>query len=250
MKKERGIGTGLSYIPWILTGEFSSQSNFIRVKGRRVPRVYHLLSSMEYQYFTLLDFADNVSDIREQYPLLPREDTCAIAESLGVRHPAKTSRKFSGVLTTDFLITCKGENGASYHIARTVKPKKELLKLRVLEKFEIERIYWEERKVCWGIITEDQIDQVVFQSFSRLRQAYDARYLNIAASVLDCYLAFEGSLMSLEAFLKICAEQHNITYAEASMGFMFLLYHKKLRWDYTNSFSEDFPLLNFTLYEE
>ena len=55
-------------------------------------------------------------------------------------------------MTTDFLITVDGG-----YVARTVKPKTELQKLRVREKLEIERRYWLKRNVEWRIITEDEI---------------------------------------------------------------------------------------------
>lgn len=42
---------------------------------------------MERDYFYILEYSDNIKDIREQFPLLPQEDTISIANELGLRHP-------------------------------------------------------------------------------------------------------------------------------------------------------------------
>ena len=53
-------------------------------------------------------------------------------------------------MTTDFLITIKDQTGTT-HVARTVKPSKELENERTIEKFEIERAYWESRGIDWEL---------------------------------------------------------------------------------------------------
>ena len=53
-------------------------------------------------------------------------------------------------MTTDFLLTVdKGEG--LVELARTIKMKDELLKERVIEKFEIERVYWERKKLIGAL---------------------------------------------------------------------------------------------------
>lgn len=63
-------------------------------------------------------------------------------------------------MTTDFLITRRNPTGTD-EVARTVKYVKDLASLRVMEKFEIERIYWTSRGVSWGIVTEKDIDHLL-----------------------------------------------------------------------------------------
>jgi hypothetical protein len=64
-------------------------------------------------------------------------------------------------MTTDFRISIQENIGISEH-ARTVKPAEKLEDKRVIEKFEIERYYWERRKISWGIITELDREHVTF----------------------------------------------------------------------------------------
>ncbi len=56
-------------------------------------------------YWYALDWAPSVVDIREQFPLLPIEDTLRIAERLGYRHPRHPQTRRPIVMTTDFLVT-------------------------------------------------------------------------------------------------------------------------------------------------
>ncbi|MED4755003.1 TnsA endonuclease N-terminal domain-containing protein [Brevibacillus choshinensis] len=72
-----------------------------------------------------------------------------IAEEIGVMHPMIRNTGEPVVMTTDFLITVGTKN-----VARTVKPATGLEDERTIEKFEIERRYWERRHIEWGIITD------------------------------------------------------------------------------------------------
>ncbi|WP_180270695.1 TnsA endonuclease N-terminal domain-containing protein [Sporanaerobium hydrogeniformans] len=85
-----------------------------------------------------MEFSENVIDIREQYPLFPLQETLLITKELGIQHPKHPKTQEPIVMTTDFLITIKDAEAEVRDIVRTFKYKKELLKKRVLEKFEIE----------------------------------------------------------------------------------------------------------------
>jgi hypothetical protein len=63
-------------------------------------------------------------------------------------------------MTTDFVNTVRLPVGTIEH-ARTLKYAKELASPRVMEKFEIERVYWASRDINWGIVTEREIDPVL-----------------------------------------------------------------------------------------
>lgn len=70
-------------------------------------------------------------------------------------------------MTTDFVLTIDGPIGKTYR-ARTIKPSVELAKPRTLQKFEIERRYWAERGIDWGIVTEREYCPVVADNLWRL----------------------------------------------------------------------------------
>ncbi|MBP2659705.1 MAG: Tn7-like transposition protein [Firmicutes bacterium] len=170
VKEGRGSGEGNAYKPWLTVQDVPSMGRVTRLPGWKTNRLHHLLSDNETRYFYLANFADNVIDIREQYPL-PREDTMEIAERLNIRHPVDLMTKVNIPLTTDFLLTIRQDDKTIY-IARTIKPKKELEKKRVIEKFDIEQQYWKSKEINWGIVTDEDIPKVVAENIQWIHSAY------------------------------------------------------------------------------
>jgi TnsA endonuclease N terminal/TnsA endonuclease C terminal len=165
----RGQSSGQNYQPWIRVQEFLSQGQRNRLLGWKTGRQHDYFSLLELYYHYILDWSPVVTDIQEQFPLLscnsrlPLEDTILIARQCGIRHPIDTETKEPVPLTTDFVITVRQSIGV-IKMARTVKEASKLSKKRVIEKFEIERRYWKDRGVDWGIVTEVEIDKILAQN--------------------------------------------------------------------------------------
>jgi len=156
-KEGRGIGTGADYLPYLFIHDVPSIGLASRVWGWKANRVHHLLSRLELKFFYTLEWGLDVLDIREQFPL-NLDETLAIADQLGVRHPRDPKTKDYVVMTSDFVITVRKDFVSEEQI-RTVKHKKDLEDARVKEKLEIERVYWQEiRELSWEIVTEEHVD--------------------------------------------------------------------------------------------
>jgi len=184
LRNGRGQGEGAEYIPWITVQDFSSYGSASRVKGWKTERVHHFMSKWELRYFYLLEWADNVLDIREQYPLLDVFRTVDIAKRADIRHPTDRKSGFPFVLTSDFFI--ETTNGFA---ARTVKMSDELANPRVLEKLEIERRFWNENGIDWRLVTDKEI---------RIQRASNIAWVHTAMS-LD---GFQFDSMTRSVFLK------------------------------------------------
>lgn len=117
-------------------------------------------SKSELFYFLLLEWSLVVVDIREQFPLLPIEETVSIAASCGIRHPVDPITKIPIVMTTDFVITLRHPIG-DVDEPHTVKYACDLYKPRTLEKLEIERRYWQRRNKRLKIVTEKNIPPIL-----------------------------------------------------------------------------------------
>jgi hypothetical protein len=152
IREGRGKGEGINYKPWLTIRDVPSNGIVSRSKGWKTGRVHHLLSQLELHYLYTLEWSDEVSDIKEQYPLLPLERTLEIAESLGIKHPADPQTEDPIVMTTDFLITIDTTKGKEIR-ARTIKPAS-ILKGRTLEKFAIEQQFYAEQSIDWGVVPE------------------------------------------------------------------------------------------------
>ncbi len=190
LKEGRGDGAGSSYKPWLTIQDVPSSGRSHRLRGWKTGRVHHLLSDIECGLFYLFDWSDSVRDIREQFPL-DRQVTQRIANQLGIKHPTDTSTKTPVVMTTDFVIDIV-RDGRFVTLARAVKPADLLGTPRTIEKLEIERRYWVERGVDWGIVTEQDIPQTIvrniawvhnFRSMDDLNQPYHGYFSEKAALV-------------------------------------------------------------------
>lgn len=153
IKERRGIGILEDYKPWLDIRSFPSNGRVTRVNGIKTGRMHTLMSDLELKYFYILEWLDNVVDIREQFPLLDTDMTFDIANKKRIKHPINPIDKTLNVFTTDFMITKKIEDNEIL-VARTIKYAKDLDKPRTIELFEIEKEYWERKGIDWGIVTE------------------------------------------------------------------------------------------------
>lgn len=127
------------------------------------------MSQLELMYFYVLEWALDVIDIREQYPLLPQKETMAIAKGCGVAHPFDYQTRHLVVMTTDFHIRVSKDRKV-IDCVRTVKYAKDLRSRRTLEKLEIERRYFQARDIGWGIVTENDIPRVLAKNVEWIHQ--------------------------------------------------------------------------------
>ncbi|MDZ7952507.1 TnsA endonuclease N-terminal domain-containing protein [Nostoc sp. DedQUE09] len=163
IKEGRGQGIASEYKPWLLIQDVPSLGLATRIKGWKTKRVHHLHSNLELNYFYVLEWSSIVCDIREQYPLLPLEETLAIAEQSGIPHPKHPKTQEPIVMTTDFCVTVRQKIGVVEQI-RTVKYAQDLQSERTLQKLDIERQYWQSRGIDWKIVTENEISEALVKN--------------------------------------------------------------------------------------
>lgn len=238
-KINEGYGTGRSknYNPYIHVHDFGTISRTHRIKGWKTGRVHHLLSDLELYFFLLIQWSNNYIDIREQFPLLPLEDTIQIAKDLGIKHPAENNKLGDEfVMTSDFVITIKEDNMVK-DIVRTIKPKDKLTK-RTVDKFMIEKEYFSRKGINdWGIITEDQINIVKARNISFLYSSYfwDKRY-DLTRYELDkltnefLNMLIKNNYVVLETTEEF-TELNNWRKGEGLVFFKYLLAHQILKTD-------------------
>ena len=159
-KEGRGQGIGAAYKPFLEVRDVPSKGRSHRLPSVVHGRVVHLLSDLELATFYLFDWSTLMVDIREQFPL-NIDDTVALAEKLGIRHP-----QYKGILqvmTTDFLIDMR-DGTENKRFAISVKYSSDLEDKRVIEKQELERQYWESKGIIWFIMTEKEIPAILVKN--------------------------------------------------------------------------------------
>jgi hypothetical protein len=99
-------------------------------------------------------------------------------------------------MTTDFVNTVR-HDVTELDEPRTVKYKDELNNKRVLEKLEIERRYWESRKLNLKIVTEDKIPSVLAKNVEWLHGYLHLEdFLNLPEFTI--YQTISGLMRSLK----------------------------------------------------
>jgi hypothetical protein len=156
VKEGRGDNDGDEYKPWLTIQDVASRGRCHRIRGWKHGRVHHLLSDLEAYVFYTYEWSQEVVEIKEQFPLLPLEETLAIAEEIGVRHPVDPITKCPIVMSTDLVLKVRIGLGFDY-FARQVKYESSLSDLRTREKLELERRYWLRRDADYGINTERDV---------------------------------------------------------------------------------------------
>lgn len=159
LKNKYGIGVGSSYKPWLRVQDVKSKGVRSQILGLKTGRVHHTLSSIETDFFYLAEYSDSVTDIREQFSLLPINLSIKIAEALGIEHPTHPKTKESIIITTDFLLTRLIGEQVIYE-AISVKSEDESDEQRVLEKLEIERVWWELLGIKFSYFIGNELTQI------------------------------------------------------------------------------------------
>lgn len=158
LKAGFGQGAGAAYKPFMYVRDVPSQGTSSMVHSRLTGRIHHYLSRQEFKVHLQAEYSRNVTDIREQFALLPREETLDLAYEFGIRHPKFPTTNTPTVLTTDLLLSINSDADQT-EIAVSVKLKKDLTP-RALEKLLIEKIYWNRRGCRWILATEDSINNI------------------------------------------------------------------------------------------
>jgi hypothetical protein len=178
-----GQGESKDYKPFFHVRDVPSQGRSAIDLGLKTGRSHHYLSDLEYAYHVMAEYSTAVIDIREQYALLPWEETQLIAQELGISHPIYPGTATPIVLTTDIVLTMSPLS--QFHtIALSIKMANEIAienktAKRTLEKLLIEKKYWERRSIPWILCTEKELPA---------NRAYNLDFFrnSMVRSELDC----------------------------------------------------------------
>ncbi|MBM7073500.1 heteromeric transposase endonuclease subunit TnsA [Shewanella sp. 202IG2-18] len=163
IKEGRGSGRLSKYKPWLYVNEVPSEGRSQRVYSHLTGRIHHVLSDLEFAVFLLLDYDSAITDIREQFPL-NRDDTLNISKEGQLWHPSQAGVNL--VMSSDFLVNSSSKIQPKFAIQ--AKYSKDLKDPRTVEKLEIERRYWQLKKIPWFLVTEKEINRVVVSNIEWL----------------------------------------------------------------------------------
>lgn len=234
-----GSGEREAYKPWLRVQDVPSRGRSRKVAGIKVDRTYHVISDIEYRYLNILEFSEEVVDIREQFPLLPNESARAIAEGLGIAYPRFVGTTVPFVMTTDFVLTVRDTGGSTRLAARTVKPDLESIDpksiKRMLEKLELERAIWASQGVVdWALVTPEPMGTILPKNLEFIRGGAD-RFLHLDTQQREdfaLHLEYFWSLeRTLSSVIRSAARAMSLPYPEAISLFKNLAWNKLITFD-------------------
>lgn len=243
----RGKGEGASYRPWLTIQDVPSEGRSRRTFSSKTGRHHELLSDLEKYAFLFYEWNDEVTDIREQYPL-DREVTLRIASELGINHPKDPNSKCNIVMTTDLLVFVSNDNKTN-SVARSIKPEGKLDK-RVIDKLEIERKYWVDQGVDWGLITDKQLPKTYALNLDMAKEVatFDGRnglYPNYWEDACESVLATLKQHPGLP--ISALCNLLQIESADVLITVRHLIWHKKISIDMYQAFALDAITSNIEL---
>jgi len=237
-----GTGSGQNHQAYFHPKEFSSDGTSHRVPSILVDRMLILASGLESNVAKLSEYSPIVTSVEEQCKL-EMDQTRAIAARHGLRHP-----QFKGkdtVMTTDLLVTYKKDE-ESFQIAYSVKYSTDI-SLRNLEKFQIEKSYWNDKDISWFIVTEKQIPEIVIKNVSMLREHFRSE-LRFSDKLKSFMKGIDvRSNVSIGDASKMFAKEFKISYSESKLTFLHLFARKVMRFDLTTEFDWNMNLKGISL---
>lgn len=228
-----GQGVGQNYRPFFHVRDVPSTGRSTMTQGLKTGRVHHYFSDVEFHHHILAEYSPDVVDIREQYALLPWDETQVIAEELGFLHPRYPGTNTPIVMTSDIVMTERSGSLAVLSIKRASHLENSRIRERMLQKLYIERVYWQRRNINWRLSTENNISLVRARNLANLRTSMVSRELDSVNDHLDAFIHLFTELWDptklLHAILKELAIILRLTDAQCFCLFGRALWLRRLR---------------------
>ena len=217
-----GQGEGVNYHPFFKVLDVPSCGRSHIFPGLKTSRNHVYFTDLEYAAHIWAEYSRGVVDIREQYALLPREETQEIAKELKIKHSIYPYTNIPIVMTSDLVLTRKQRNSQSGDSSQIfqgeycvvcVKPSylvfsDHRLSSRISKKITIEKIFWSCRSASFNLCTEWDIPWNKVRNLDNyctwlLAQELDefSNYFQIFPEIFLYYWAADRSLNKIISFV-------------------------------------------------
>lgn len=231
-KEGRGKGIGETYKSWLTTSDMPNEYNepmLMTPYSWKHQRIYYLLSELDIAYFYMLEWDDNVIDIRENFPL-EQEILTKIVESYDINN----RKQLPLFVTTSFLITTQSGD----IVARSVLREKDLKDPKQLQKLKIQQDYWKTLGIEWGIVSDKDINWTLARNVEKLHHERYCFHYNLDYDL--CRLLINKiktekqehpNLMISSLFRELAYEWDNVTPGMLFTSLWFLIANKVITFN-------------------
>ncbi|AUA35214.1 Tn7 transposase TnsA N-terminal domain-containing protein [Pseudomonas fulva] len=242
IKKGVGSGERESYRPWLKIRSVPSRGTSRVVPGVRVARGHHCLSNGEFSFFVLMEFNQDITDIREQFPLLDYDETHSIALQKNIKPARYIGTDVPFVHTADFMLSyTRAGADATTLVAISLKYRSEIAnasvekRKRIFEKQEIEKEYWARRGVESKLCFFEDLPHMKIKNLIIIR-SYANLPLSIASDnnvkkilqFLSAADPVEVERISLRRLLRLISQNVYIEYSVVKELVFYLIWHKRI----------------------
>lgn len=216
--------------------DFSSKGTVSRMFSKKTGRIHHLLTVLEKNSFLLLDFDENVIDIKEHYELVDIRD---IVDDSDIDWSYYKDYKIS----TSFVIEMK--DGKKKAIS--CKNSSELYKRNVQLFLEIQRRYYEEKGIEWCIITNKDLPDKRLKNIKWLRLGDSTNYNKDIVEIIKKTLNnYNGTL---KEYLDYIVNIYKYKIEEILTTFKNMIISKEIRVDLNDEITLNTLLVKFNTKE-
>lgn len=249
-----GQGKGSAYKPWLEVKDVGSHGRARRVWSHKTGRVHHLFSDVELDIFVAAEWANEVQDIREQFPL-DREITQTIAQKLGIRHPYYPGTDVPTVMTVDLLLSIS-YGGETKTVAINAKRDEEAEDERSLLKLEIQRTYFEYMGCEHHLMYHSSLPKQKLQNIYWLRDAQVSQgeieprpgfYNLLKFKMGDELAAYTHADLTLQSYCADFDMRHGIEAGTGLRVARMLMQERALMVDLNSPSLSDEPLAHFQM---
>ncbi|MCU1754685.1 MAG: TnsA endonuclease N-terminal domain-containing protein [Pseudomonas helleri] len=241
IKKGVGSGERESYRPWLKIRSVPSRGTSRIIPGVRVTRGHHCLSNNEYMFLVLMEFNQDITDIREQFPLIDYDETYSIALQKNIRPALYVGTDVPFVFTADFMLSFARAGEEPNLVAISLKYKEEInsssvtQRKRTFEKQEIEKEYWARRGVKSKLCFYEDLPHTKIKNLIILRD-YANLPLSVASDInlrkiMQFLIAADSKAVEdipLRRLLRLISQSVYIEYMVVKDLFFYLVWHKKI----------------------
>ncbi|SFU26331.1 TnsA endonuclease N-terminal domain-containing protein [Paraburkholderia aspalathi] len=247
----RGRGEGADYKPWLEIFDLSSLGRVSRPFSPKCGRSVHLLSDVEANTFSALEWSQRVTGIREEFPL-DRELTLEIAADLGIAHPYYPGTKVPTVMTVDFLVDFH-DNDQKRLEAWDCKRTEDSEDPRQIEKLQIARTYFggmdiPHRLVFHSELPMQKIRNIEWIRGGMLKTGEDEQYagaLREQSLIMSHDLAGSTRNQPLQEYCRDFEIRQGLNPGEGLRVAKLLMYERVLICDLNNPDLASAPLASF-----
>lgn len=200
IQEGRCQGIGANYVPFFRASEAKSIGTASMIPDLREGRMIHTLSATETDLYYMLRWDDMVEHIREQY-LLDTNYINEIRLNLGLKQVSANC-----CYTTDFLVDYKDGSQHAYSVKfkrADFNPDsiqyrgKDYKYKKMIERQNIERLYWQTQGIGFSIVTSEDIDRVYVQNIAYALSFYDPLMIHTREQKLMYLLAHKVILIDM-----------------------------------------------------